>query len=731
MYLLINYFLRYTLHLSKCLLLFNFIYDNIFFIRKDKRGYAMKYNMLFSPMNIGCVTVKNRIVMAPMLMDLGTFDGTATKNLMDYYEERAKGGIGLIITEITRINDINGATAFAQLGMSHDYQIAPMHELAERIHKHGAKLFVQLHHPGRQNLGLMVGTVPISIVLDRRFSFYKKLLYKIVPAGKILLKLNLVPRVMAPSKCEKSYFSNGVNRKLRKKEIEKLIEQFAESALRVKKSGADGIELHASHGYLIQQFLSPNTNKRKDEYGGSFENRMRFIAEIINAVRKKCGEDFPIIVRLTVDECYSMIGKPLKGYGLKEGVEIAKYLEKAGIDAIDVSSASYDTFNYWLEPPSFECGWRGYMAQAVKNVVSIPVIAANLIRSPAQAERQLQDKIQDFISIGRPTLADPYWAEKAKTENEKSIKRCICCLYCIESMQNNAFIGSHGKCSVNPMIGREKEILPYNGNGRKVIIIGAGPGGLTAAELLAKRGFKTILLEQSDEPGGQIKLAKNIPYKEKILWCIDDLYESALTAGSEIKFNTTADRKTVESYNPYAVIIATGGYAVKPKSIPGIGFDNVCTVTDILAGTVLLKNKKVVVVGSGMTGLETAELLAEQGNTVTVLEMARTIAPGTWMQHKDDILPRLKLKHVELCCSKKLIAIHRNYITVETNNREKKQFQIQCDQVVLSLGIKSNNVLYNELKPLIPNLYLIGDACKQGRIAEATESAYLAVKSIN
>ena len=348
-----------------------------------------------------------------MLMDFGQFDGRTTEQLMNYYEERAKGGTGLIITEITRVNDVTGGSAFAQLGMSHDYQIEGMAELARRIHSHGSKVFVQLHHPGRQNMGLLVGTLPLSIACDKALPFFKDMLYKVVPAGKLLMKHHLVPRVVAPSKCENSYFSDGNNRALTKKEIKNLIKDFAEAAVRVKKSGCDGVELH---GYLLQQFLSPNTNRRTDEYGGSLENRMRFILEIISSIREKCGRDFPITVRLTVDECYSMIGKKGKGYELSEGVEMAKRLEKAGVDAIDVSSASYDAFNYWLEPTSFECGWRKYMAQAVKNAVSIPVIAANLIRSPEQAEAQLNEGVQDMVSLGRPHIADPYWAKKRKAD---------------------------------------------------------------------------------------------------------------------------------------------------------------------------------------------------------------------------------------------------------------------------------------------------------------------------
>lgn len=690
----------------------------------------MLYEMLFSPLNIGQVTIKNRVVMAPMLMGFGTFDGTPTHRLMDYYEERAKGGAGLIITEITRVDDKNGAAAFSQLGMSKDYQIAPMKEMVDRIHKHGAKIFVQLHHPGRQNMGLLVGTVPLSIFLERFLPFYSKMLYKIVPAGKLLLKYHLVPRVLSPSKCERSYFSDGINRTMRKGEIEKLIGQFANAAQRAKKSGADGVELHAAHGYLIQQFISPITNKRNDEYGGSLENRMRFLTEIIRRIRRKCGSDFPIVVRLSVDECYDKIGKPGKGYGLDEGIQIAKLLEQKGIDAIDISSAAYDTFNYWLEPPSFECGWRAYMAKAVKSEVSIPVIAANLIRSPEQAEKQLQDCTQDFISLGRPMLSDPYWVKKVSDGNEKSVKRCICCLYCIESMHSNAFKGSHGRCSVNPTLGRENEQLKINGKGKTVVIAGAGPGGLTAAEMLAKRGFETIVLEQSSKVGGQIMLAENIPHKEKILWCVDDLYHAAVAAGAQIKLNTKADKESIAGYAPYAVIIATGGNAIKPKTIQGVGLPNVCTVTEVLNGKVIITGKQVAVIGSGMTGLETAELLAQQGNKVYVVEMAKSIAPGTWMQHRDDILPRLEEKGVEALTSKKLTAIHRNFITLESTGFQKDQSQLQCEQVVLSIGVSSQNSLYQELSPIYKNLLLIGDACKTGRIADATASAYEAVLTV-
>lgn len=289
--------------------------------------------------------------------------------------------------------------------------------------------------------------------------------------------------------------------------------------MRCQKAGVDGVELHAAHGYLLQQFLSPNTNRRTDEYGGSFENRARFVVEIIKGIKVACGKDYPVVVRLAVDECYAKIGQPGKGYALDTGVKYAKAFVEAGADAIDVSSAAYDTYNYWLEPTSFECGWRAYMAEAVKKeVTTVPILAANLIRSPEQAESQLEAGIQDFVCLGRPHIADPHWANKVKEGRSNEVKRCINCLYCIESMMANAYRGQHGCCTVNPTLGEEKRFanLPKDGNGRTVAIVGAGPAGLMAAEILGRRGFKPVVFEKENESGGQLNLADKGPHKEKI-----------------------------------------------------------------------------------------------------------------------------------------------------------------------------------------------------------------------
>ena len=689
----------------------------------------MSYDMLFSPMKIGNVEIKNRIVMAPMCMGFGQYNGCATETMMDYYEERAKGGVGLIFTEITRINDITGASSFGQLGMSHDYQIPALREMADRIHKHNCKIMVELHHPGRQNLGLMIGTVPICNIGSKLMgNLYTKILTQaVIPQGKKLQDKHIVPRTVAPSKCERSKMSDSVNRELSVNEIKRIICQFIEGAVRVKKAGCDGVELHAAHGYLIQRFLSPNTNKRTDQYGGSLENRMRFLLEIIDGIRSNCGKDFPIVVRLTVDEMYSEIGQNGKGYNLEEGIKMAKILSDKGIDAIDVSSAAYDTFNYWLEPTTFTPGWRKYLASEVRKVVDIPVIAANLIRSPKQAEMQLEEGTQDFISLGRPLIADPHWPNKVKSGNENLIKRCVCCLYCFESMMKGAYKYTHGNCSVNPFVGRENVSLKQNGNGRKVLIIGAGCAGLTAAELLSKRGFDVTVLEKESKQGGQLNLASKPPHKEKINWVCEDLLSNAINSGAKVLFDIKADKNIIASYSPEIVITATGGNAIHPKSFNG---DNVVTVTQVLNGSIDISNKKVAVIGSGMTGLETSELLVSKGNKVTVVEMADKIAPGAWFQQLDDALPVLEKAGTEFLTSHKLLSVSSSGIELE-NLKENKAVAIKVDLVVLSLGVRSDNSLYNDIKNSDSyKVYNIGDSNKIGRIANATESAYQLVMNI-
>ena len=693
----------------------------------------MAFDMLFSPKNIGTMTVKNRIVMTAAEFSLGQASGKPTQRLMDYYEERAKGGVGLIIPGICRVNDMGGASTYTQLSMSHDYHIAPMAEFARRLHSHGAKLAIQLHHPGRQGMASATNSLPLVIPIAERFPGFVDSVFKCTP---LLLKLEakgLCFSMQAPSRCALSKHGATRIHAMSKREIEKLIEDFIRAAERCKKAGVDAVELHAGHGYLIQQFLSPNTNLRSDEYGGSFEKRMRFVSEIITGIKKRCGKDYPLIVRLMVDEMYSRIGEEGKGYDLETGKRIAKALEQLGADAINVTSACYDTYNYWLEPTSFEPGWRKYLAREIKSVVSIPVIAANVIRTPEQAEQQLEEGSQDFAASARAFICDPYWPEKARSGRSGEIRRCIGCLNCIRSFMTNAGQGKPGECALNMAVAREREYaaMPKDGWGRKVLVIGAGPAGLTAAQTMAMRGFDVELFEKNRRPGGQVSTASTCHLQEKLYWCIEDLITAAEKAGVKIHLGREVTAPELAAMRPYAVITTTGGRPLKPRSIPGLDGEKVFTAPEIILGEKMIRNSRVAVIGSGMTGLETAEILCTQGNKVTVVEMAPEIAPGTWFQLVDDVMSRIAPYGAQFKTGTKLLAVEDGRIVTQ-DTKTGKNSEMETDYVVLSLGVRPEDGLAKELEELeIKNVYRAGDAIHSGTIADACHSAYDTAMSIH
>lgn len=696
----------------------------------------MSYEKLLSPGTIGSLTLKNRVVMVAAEMSLGQPDGRPTQRLMEYYEERARGGVGLIIPGICRVNDMYATSSFTQLAMSHDYHVEPMREFVNRIHRHGAKLGIQLHHPGRQGYCSVVNTLPMILPVARRMPGFMKMMYKATPAIMNMETKGICQPVAAPSVGERSYHVPSPMRAMTTREVKALVQDFIRAAVRCQKAGVDLVELHAAHGYLLQQFLSPNTNRRTDEYGGNFENRIRFLSEIVTGIKEACGKEYPLMVRLTVDEMYDRIGKPEKGYHLEEGKRIAKRLEELGVDAINVSSACYDTYNYWLEPTSFEPGWRAYLAKEIKKVIDIPVVAANFMRSPDQAEQQLRDHVQDFIGSARSFICDPEWVRKVEEGRPEEIRRCIGCLHCIESFTENAGVnlaaGLPGECALNPAVGFERKDaeIPRDGANRLAVVVGAGPAGLKAAETLARRGFRVKILEKSSRAGGQVITASSCQTKEKLYWAVEDLVTSVKKLGVEIQYEREASQEIIREMNPYAVIVATGGEPVIPSSIRGADRPNVCTAPDILLGRKTIENKKVVVVGSGMTGLETAEELTGRGNQVTVVEMAPEIAPGTWFQHVDDAMSRIKEYDAVFMTGKRLLKINEDSVILE-DVKTSHLTRVEADEVVLSMGVRPVNELYCSLKDVMERVCCVGDACKSGKIAHAVHSGYQAAMEIN
>ncbi len=663
---------------------------------------------------------------------LGEPSGKVTEQLAAYYEERAKGGVGLIIPGICRVNDMGGAATYTQLAMSHDYHIEPMRGLVNRVHKHGAKLAIQLHHAGRQGMSSAINSLPVVVPVVDKFPKFLDYVYKCTPILLGMEEKGICFSMQAPSKVDLAPHGAMRMHAMSKKDIKKLIQDFIDAAERCKKAGVDIVELHGAHGYLIQQFLSPFTNRRTDEYGGSFENRMRFLEEIVVGIKERCGKDYPLQVRLTVDEMYARKGRPGVGYDLETGKKIAKRLEELGVDAINVSSAGYDVYNCWLEPTTYEPGWRKYLAKEIKSVVNIPVIAAGVIRTPEQAEQQLQEGYQDFIGSARTFICDPHWPEKAQSGHPEDIQRCIGCLNCIRSFINNAGHGKPGECALNMSIADEPEYynMEKDGDGRKVIVVGAGPSGLTAAKTMAMRGFDVSLYEKGEKAGGQVIAAASGNLKERLYWAIEDLMTAVRKEGVKVVLGKEITADEIKAENPYAVILATGGTPLRPGAIPGINNENVVVAPDLLLGNKSIKNSNVVVIGSGMTGLETTEYLNENGNHVTVVEMAKEIAPGAWFQLIDDEMERISKFDTKFLTSTKLLSIDADGVNVE-DIKSGKQSKIPADYVVLAMGVRPNKGLAEELYGCgIHDICCVGDAEKSGTIAHACHSAYDAVMKI-
>ena len=648
------------------------------------------YNRLFEAGSIGKVTFKNRLVMSPMGCGLANLDGTPSEDMIAFYEARAIGGAGLIIPEITRINDINGAGLMRQLSVTKDRHIEPLSRLAEAVHKHGSKIFIQLHHPGRETVSALLGGQPV------------------VAPSAIPCKL-----------------LNQETRALTTEEVKQLVNQFVAGAIRVQKAGCDGVELHAAHGYLLHQFLSPYTNKREDEYGGSFENRLRIIIEIIEGIRKECGPDFPIGVRLSIEEFLDKTGVTEEYIHVQDGIKIAMALEQAGIDFIDPSCGLYETGMTCIEPISFPQGWRRDFLKAVKSHVKIPVIGVSVIREPAAAEKFLEDGVVDFVSMGRSWNADEEWGKKVQEGREKELRKCISCLRCFESLNEYNAAGLPPECALNPRYARERKYgnLVRDTKGHRVVVVGAGPAGMTAAQTLALRGMKVTLMDRQAELGGTVNLAKKPPLKERMQWIADYYGNEFEKLGVEVLLNTEADTENIMACKPDAVLLASGSTSIIPVKIPGIDGKNVYTVEDILSGKEVLKGKKVVVIGAGLTGLETAEYLCETENQVTIIDMLDKPAPNANHTNVADVCGRLAKAGAQYLLGHSLKEINENYVILE-KLENKEEVKADAEAVILSLGFRPDRTLVSELESRGTVVKLIGSAIKDGSIAPATRTAF-------
>lgn len=650
----------------------------------------MRYPHLFSKGNIGNVTLKNRIVMCALAMGVSDDRQCIGEDFLAYLMERAKGGVGLIVLENTRVDDEHGVAAPWQASVARDEQIAPMARAVEALHGEGVKVFAQLHHPGRETFSNLNGDEPV-------WSSSSK------PCGV----------------CQQE------THEMTTAEAEAIIGKFVAGAVRAQKARVDGIELHGAHGYLISQFLSPYTNQRTDRFGGSFEKRLQFVKEIIQGIRRECGNDFVLGIRLTVDELLAPNG--VQEYlTLEDGVKVCKELEKMGLDFINVSNGIYESFNSLSEPTTYPQGCRSQRILAVKKAVNIPVIAVNMVKEPWFAEKMLEEGLVDFVGLGRAVVADPQWAVKAAEGREKEINRCISCTFCFETLVSDTIAGKGPvKCAVNPRAGREHRYPGYkkDGAGKTVVIVGAGVGGLEAARVLGERGFHVVILEKEGRVGGQINIADRPPHKEKMDWIVEYELSQFKKHDVQIIVNTEADLELIASYSPYAIVLATGGTPIKPASIPGSGLEEAITFKEVLCNEKVLEGKKVTVIGSGATGLETAEFLCARGNEVTIVEMLDTIGQGVYVQHYLDAMDKLSKYDVTYKPKTKLLEIKKGAAILE-HLEDGTQEEYPSDYVVLAMGVKSVNPLEAACKEICGNVMVVGDAGQPGRIEGAVRSGF-------
>lgn len=639
----------------------------------------MRYPNLFSEGRIGSLRLKNRVVMPAMGTMLASADGEVSDHMIAYFEERARGGVGLIITEVTSIEYTLGKAGAVHPRVDDNKFIPMLSRLAHAVHKHDSRIFMQLHHVGRQGNSMLTGGLPI-----------------VAPSP--------IPYCVAAE----------VPRALETVEVKDLVQRFIMGALRCKMAGIDGVELHAAHGYLMNQFLSPQSNKRTDEYGGSFKNRMRFVKEVVEGIKNTCGMGYPVIVRLSIDEFVE------GGVHIDEGLKISQYMESIGVDAIDASVGTYESIETVMEPVTFEQGWRTYIAEAVKKKVNIPVITVGVIREPEFAESVLREKKADFVGIGRGLIADPEWCLKSYQGREAEIRKCISCLHCVD----NGLTGIHITCAINARAGREIEFqrLEKDGGQRKTVVIGGGPGGMEAARVLASRNFDVVLFEKEDRLGGQINFGNKPRGKDKMTWLVDYLGNELKRLKVNCRFQDQASYEKIKNEDPYAIFIATGGNPIIPK-IDGVDQDHVLLAEAALRDYQSFENQKVAVIGAGITGCETAELLASIGNEVLLFEQLPDIATGSGLIGKKDMLAHLEKSKVQIFPNHKLVSIGEKSILVE-DLKEHTTIRFHVDKVVISLGIKSDKAVYDSIKDQFDKVFIFGDANSPGKIANAIREGY-------
>ncbi|MGD9281489.1 MAG: FAD-dependent oxidoreductase [Desulfobacterales bacterium] len=642
---------------------------------------------LFSAFKIGRLTLKNRIVMAPIDTNLADESGHVTDALLAFYDRRAAGGAAMIIVENSQVDYPTGKNTIRQLAIDHKNKIPGLKKLSKALHDHETVAAIQIHHAGRETtLEVTGGKTPV-----------------------------------APSAIPCGHLQTPV-RELSRSEIETLIDKFIAAAILAGQANFDLVEIHGAHGYLVGEFLSPYTNRRTDSYGGNFSNRMRFAVEIIHGIKAALGKDFPISFRFSADEFIP------GGIALKDGIRIARRLQKAGVDVLHVSAGIYESLPTLLEPMSYDQGWRSYLAASIKQAVDIPVITVGVVREPGIAEQLISEKQADFVAIGRGLLADAEWPIKAEKGRVSEIQRCI---GCNEGCLNQRLTKSI-QCSVNPETGRELRFkhLPPIKRRKKLLVVGGGPAGLEAARVSAMRGFHVTLFEKEPYLGGQMRLACIPPGKEKITWTIEYYEYQMQHLDVDVHLQICAGITEILDAAPDLAVIATGSTAVKPAAFASL--KNLKTPDEILLQSERCGHgiKNVAVIGGGGIGCETALFLKEKELNVFLFEQQSAIALDVEPITAWDLIERVEKAGIKKIVNSRISDIKDNILRVERTEAVRDEMEAYAfDLIVWAGGRKPRQSLVQQIQQMPGpfDFQVIGDAKSVGKIHDAIYDGYAVI----
>lgn len=641
----------------------------------------MRFKTMFSPIQIGPMTVKNRFVVPPMGNNFANPDGTWSDQSVAYYAERAKGQFGLITIEATVVH--HGAKGGPKKPCLYDdSSIESLKKITDACHAQGAKVSIQLQNAGPEG--------------------------NAKNAGALIEAASAIPSV----------YGKDTPVEVPTEKVYELVKGYGDAAERAMKAGADAVEIHMAHGYLVNSFISPRTNKRVDEFGGNFENRMRFPRLIVEEVKRRVGGKVAILARInSSDEVEG-------GDDVHDSAAIAAYLEDCGVEGLHVSRAVHIKDEYMWAPTAVHAGFSADLVTEIKRAVSIPVITVGRYTEPYYAELLLREGRADLVAFGRQSLADPHMPEKAMNDNLEDLVPCIACLQgCVANM----YKGEPICCLVNPFLGHEAQGYPKAEKSKKVMVIGGGVAGMCAAFVAAERGHDVSLYESTDKLGGNMRLAAYPPGKGDITNMIRSYIVRCEKAGVKIHMNTTVDLEMVKAEKPDAVIVSTGS---RTLILPIEGIENPAIIhgSDLLDGK-RAAGKKVLVVGGGMVGCETAAFLGEQQHDVTVIEYRDTVGADVIHEHRVFLMEDFKNYGIKEITGAKVCKFFDDGVEYESPDGSRHEVR-GFDSVVLSMGFKNYNPFAEQLEELGQEVYVVGDATRARRALDATKEAYAAAMQI-